>query len=64
MVHGQDQTDPSRSNPARSERCLGRVTYAGAPIVDPDGFALGTIACNRCAARQFSVAQRDALVDL
>ncbi len=38
--------------------------YAGAPIVDPDGFALGTIAVIDAQPRQFSAAQRDALVDL
>jgi diguanylate cyclase (GGDEF)-like protein len=38
--------------------------YAGAPIVDPDGFALGTIAVIDARARQFSAAQRDALLDL
>jgi diguanylate cyclase (GGDEF)-like protein len=38
--------------------------YAGAPIVDPDGFALGTIAVIDAQPRQFSPAQRDALVDL
>lgn len=38
--------------------------YAGAPIVDPDGFALGTIAVIDARPRQFSVAQCDALVDL
>ena len=38
--------------------------YAGAPIVDPDGFALGTIAVIDARPRQFSAAQRDALVDL
>jgi GAF domain-containing protein len=38
--------------------------YAGAPIVDPDGFALGTIAVIDARPRQFSAAQREALVDL
>lgn len=38
--------------------------YAGAPIVDPNGFALGTIAVIDARPRQFGAAQRDALVDL
>jgi len=38
--------------------------YAGAPIVDPDGFALGTIAVIDARPRHFSAVQRDALVDL
>ena len=38
--------------------------YAGAPIIDPGGFALGTIAVIDARPRQFSAAQRDALVDL
>lgn len=38
--------------------------YAGAPIVDPDGFVLGTIAVIDARPRQFGAAQRDALVDL
>ena len=38
--------------------------YAGAPIIDPNGFALGTIAVIDARPRQFSAAQRDALVDL
>ena len=38
--------------------------YAGAPIIDPDGFALGTIAVIDVRQRRFTAAQRDALVDL
>jgi len=38
--------------------------YAGAPLVDADGFALGTIAIVDIRARQFSDAQRAALIDL
>lgn len=38
--------------------------YAGAPIVDAQGFALGTIAVIDARPRQFSAAQREALVDL
>lgn len=38
--------------------------YAGAPIVDPDGFALGTIAVIDARARQFTEGQRGALLDL
>ena len=38
--------------------------YAGAPIIDPNGFALGTIAVIDARPRQLSAAQRDALVDL
>lgn len=38
--------------------------YAGAPIVDPTGLALGTIAVLDAQPRSFSNAQRDALTDL
>ncbi len=38
--------------------------YAGAPIVDPAGHALGTIAVIDAQPREFSDAQRDALTDL
>jgi len=38
--------------------------YAGAPIVDPAGLALGTIAVIDTQPRSFSNAQRDALMDL
>jgi diguanylate cyclase (GGDEF)-like protein len=38
--------------------------YAGAPIVDPTGLALGTIAVIDTQPRSFSDAQRDALMDL
>jgi diguanylate cyclase (GGDEF)-like protein len=38
--------------------------YAGAPLVDEAGFALGTIAVLDARPREFSAAQRDALVDL
>lgn len=38
--------------------------YAGAPIVDPSGLALGTIAVIDTQPRSFSDAQRDALMDL
>jgi diguanylate cyclase (GGDEF)-like protein len=38
--------------------------YAGAPIIDPERFALGTIAVIDVRPREFSAAQRDALVDL
>jgi diguanylate cyclase (GGDEF)-like protein len=38
--------------------------YAGAPIVDPGGFALGTIAVIDARPRQFSDGQRAALIDL
>ncbi len=38
--------------------------YAGAPIVDPRGFALGTIAVIDTQPRHFSEGQRAALVDL
>jgi diguanylate cyclase (GGDEF)-like protein len=38
--------------------------YAGAPIVDPTGLALGTIAVIDTQPRSFADAQRDALMDL
>jgi len=38
--------------------------YAGAPIVDPTGLALGTIAVIDTQPHSFSDAQRDALMDL
>jgi diguanylate cyclase (GGDEF)-like protein len=38
--------------------------YAGAPIVDPGGFALGTIAIIDARPRQFDDGQRAALMDL
>lgn len=38
--------------------------YAGAPIVDASGFALGTIAVIDAEPRPFSKAQREALIDL
>ncbi len=38
--------------------------YAGAPLVDATGLALGTIAVVDARPRAFSAAQRDALIDL
>ncbi len=38
--------------------------YAGAPLVDEAGFALGTIAVIDAQPREFSAEQREALVDL
>jgi diguanylate cyclase (GGDEF)-like protein len=61
----EDLRDDQRfaSNPLVAEAPHIRF-YAGAPIVDPGGHALGTIAVIDAQPRAFTAPQRDALMDL
>ena len=57
------RTDPRfADNPLVTE--LGVVAYAGAPLVDADGFALGTLCVFDTRPRTLTAAQREALANM
>ena len=51
-----------KDNPAIAE--MGAIAYAGVPLVDPDGHALGTLCVIDSRPRQWSSHQVDLLADL
>ncbi len=63
VVHDLQDDPRFRGNPLVAQAPHIRF-YAGAPIVAPGGYALGTIAVIDAQPRAFSAAQSDALVDL